>query len=161
MKSKAKEVKRDKQKSKNEKRKSKSRKGLKVQSIKKAKYSVPNIRDIPENCLHLFNIGDVLYVVPGDGSCGPSCAAAHLFKDEVFGPKLRRKMNLFQATHWYKRYQYLTQCSEKHPFMRQLKGKTVSFTNPEELIEFLKHSEEAAYMWTDSEDLSILRTFTR
>ena len=151
-----KEKKKQKQSSKKMKRKSKSISKNIEQVLKKTKYSVSNIRDIPENCRHLFKIGDVMYLVPGDGSCGPSCASAHLFKDEVFGPKLRRKMNYFQATHWNNRYQYLTQCSQNHPFVRQLKGKKVRFTDPEELIEFLKHSEEAAYMWTDSEDLAII-----
>ena len=83
-------------------------------------------------------------------------ASAHLFQDEVFGPKLRRKMNCFQAKHWYTRYQYITQCSPKHPFVRQLKGEPISYEDPEELIKFLKTSEEAAYMWTDSEDLAII-----
>ena len=50
---------------------------------------VPNIRSIPENCKHLVNIDDVLYVVPGDGCCGPNCAAAFLFHDEKYGPNLR------------------------------------------------------------------------
>ena len=91
----------------------------KEQFQKKVKHAVPNIKDIPDNCCHLFNDGDLLYVVPGDGSCGPSCASAHLFQDEVFGPKLRRKMNIFLARHWYSKYQYLTQCSPKHPVVRK------------------------------------------
>ena len=52
----------------------------------KTKYLVPNIKEIPQNCRHLFKIDDVMYVVPGDGSCRPSCATAYLFQDEVFGP---------------------------------------------------------------------------
>ena len=64
-----------------------------------------NIRPVPENCKHLVSIDDVLYVVPGDGCCGPNCAAAFLFHDEVYGPRLRKTMNIFMAEHWYDRYQ--------------------------------------------------------
>ena len=31
-----------------------------------------------------------------------------------------------------------------------------SYKDPEELIEFLRTSKKAAYMWSDSEDLSII-----
>ena len=66
-------------------------------------------------------------------------------------------MNRFFADHWYDRYQYISQCSEGHPFVRKVGGGgEIKFTDPEKLIKFLKHSEEAAYMWSDSEDLSIL-----
>ena len=94
--------------------------------------------------------------MPGDGSCGPSSASAFLFKDEVFGKKLRRGMNRRMAKHWYKRYQFITQCSEDHPFIRKLGGGEVRFTDPLELIKYLDTSEEAANMWTDSEDLSVI-----
>ena len=63
---------------------------------------ISNIKSIPDNCKHLFQDGDVLYVVPGDGCCGPNCAAAFLFRDEVFGPQLRVLMNKFMAKHWYR-----------------------------------------------------------
>ena len=119
--------------------------------------TVPNIRNIPDNCKHLVNKDDVLYLVPGDGCCGPNCASAFLFQDEVYGPKLRRQMNIFFADHWYDRYQYVTQCSEDHPFVRKLGGGgEANYTDPQELIKYLKHSEDAAYMWSDSEDLSII-----
>ena len=68
-------------------------------------------------------------------------------------------MNIFLARHWYSKYQYLTQCSPKHPFDRKcpkLESGEVNYSDPKELIEFLKTSEEAAYMWTDSEDLAIV-----
>ena len=29
---------------------------------------IPNIRPVPQNCIHL---GDLVYLVPGDGKCGP------------------------------------------------------------------------------------------
>ena len=68
-------------------------------------------------------------------------------------------MNIFLARHWYSKYQYLTQCSPKHPFVRKcpkLESGEVNYSDPKELVEFLKTSEEAAYMWTDSEDLAIV-----
>ena len=123
---------------------------------KDAVFLVPNIRNIPVNCKHLVDKGDVLYVVPGDGCCGPNCGAAFLFKDEVFGPKLRKSMNIFFTEHWNERYQYLTQCSPGHPFVRKVKGVEKSFTDPKELIKYLKTSEDAMYMWSDSEDFAVL-----
>ena len=112
-------------------------------------------REIPDNCKHLFEKNDVIYIVPGDGSCGPNSAAAFLFQDEIFGPKLRIRMNKFMAKHWIRKYKDLTQCSQGSPFVRKLGLKTVRFTDPEALLEFLK-TEEAAYLWTDSEDLAVI-----
>ena len=65
-------------------------------------------------------------------------------------------MNLFFAENWYKRYQNLTQCSPGHPFVRKVKGEVESFTDPEQLIKYLKESEDAIYMWSDCEDFAIL-----
>lgn len=125
------------------------------EEIKKNK--VPNIRNIPENCKHLLNKNDVLYTVPGDGCCGPSSAAAHLFKDEVYGPKLRRKMNLFAAEHYNKgRYQFIFNCSTETPYIRKLGDAEIKFTVISELLEFLKNSEKGAFMWTENEDLAVL-----
>ena len=117
---------------------------------------IPNIKDIPKNCKHLVKADDVLYVVPGDGCCGPNSVAAYLFHDEVFGPELRRKMNLFMAKHWNIRYKNITQCSPGHPFVRRLGDKNISYTDPVELLDFLTDSKEAAFMWTDSEDLAVI-----
>ena len=116
----------------------------------------PILKNIPENCKHLFQDGDVVYVVPGDGCCGPNSAAAHIFQDEAFGPKLRIKMNKFMGRHWDKRYKMLTQCSEEHPFERKLGNGKISFTDPAKLRKFLRKSKKAAFMWTDSEDLAII-----
>ena len=95
-------------------------------------------------------------MVPGDGACGPNSAAAHLFEDEVFGPKLRKQMNMFFAKHFYKKYQYKTPCSTATPFRRKVGHKMVEFKDPEKLIEWLKTSNEAMYMWSDSEDLVVI-----
>ena len=118
---------------------------------------IPNIKSVPSNCTHLVNKGDKVYQVPGNGACFSNSAAAHLFKDEVFGTKLRRGMNHFFAKHFEKKYKFLTPCSKETPFSRKIGGGgTVSFTEPSKLIQFLKHSEEADFMWSDSEDLSVL-----
>ena len=46
-------------------------------------------------------------------------------------------MNIFFADHWEERYQYLTQCSPGHPFIRKVKGKEKKFTEPKELLKYL------------------------
>ena len=117
---------------------------------------IPNIRNIPEDLIGFFDEGDVVYVVPGDGACGPNSAAAHLFEDEIFGPKLRKNMNIFFADQFYEKYQYITSCSPESPFKRNIKGKNIQITDPEDLIKFLRTSEDAQYMWSDSEDLAII-----
>ena len=98
---------------------------------------VPNLKNIPPGCRHLVNHGDVVYVVPGDGACCPNCAAAFLFHDEVFGPKLRRKMNGFFVKHYKKKYQDICPCSEETPFVRMTSSGQVEYKDPEELFKFL------------------------
>ena len=143
------------------KKQSKSKKSQKPKLGKYEKntnkeYPVVNIKEVPDNCKSLVNEGDLVYVVPGDGACGPNSAAAHLFQDEVFGPKLRGKINAFFAKHFYKKYQYKTPCSVETPFRRKVGSKMVVFDDPEKLINWLKSSNEAIYMWSDSEDLVII-----
>ena len=65
--------------------------------------TVPNVKPIPDNVAHLVNEGDKAYCVPGDGSCAPSPASAFLFRDEIFGRKLKQKMNEFMAKYWDKK----------------------------------------------------------
>ena len=69
-----KESKQKKQKVKDEKKR------LRRKSIRAEKTVINkhNIKPIPNNISHLVNKGDVIYVVPGDGSCLPSSAAAFL-----------------------------------------------------------------------------------
>ena len=106
---------------------------------------IPNIKDIPHNCKHLVKA--VLYVVPGDGCCGPNCAAALLFQDEIFGPELRRRMNLFMAKYWNTRYRYITQYSPGNHFVRfGLRGKNISHTYPQDLLDFLTNSKSCFYV---------------
>ena len=149
--------KKQKQKEKDDKKKERKKQKASVKSSKCGRrFIISNIKDIPDNCKHLVKQGDVLYVVPGDGCCGPNCAAAFLFSDEVFRPKLRKRMNAFFVKHWYTRYQNISQCSEGHPFKRNVKGGEVQFTDPKKLLKFLKNSPKAAFMWSDSEDLAII-----
>ena len=117
--------------------------------------SALNIKDVPSNCKKFVNDGDMVYIVPGNGACGPNSGAAHLFQDELLGPTLRIKMNHFLAEH-YEVYKNIFPCSKQEPFVRQLNGETISFDDPEELKMFLKTSKDAGYMWSDSEDLKIL-----
>ena len=144
-----KEKKQKKQKIKNEKKKKKQTQ-TKISEV-------PNLSPVPENCKQFVNEDDLLYLVPGDGNCAPNCAAAFLFNDEIYGTQLRRVMNVFFVDHWHKRYKYITQCSEGFPFVRKVGGGgEIRFTDPEKLLNYLKHSEEAAFIWSDSEDLSII-----
>ena len=147
-------AKQNKQKVKDEKKRIR-KKSVKDEKVKANR--VPNIKPIPKNISHLVNEGDMLYVVPGDGSCAPSSASAFLFKDEVFGTQLKKKMNNFIAEHWEKKYKYKTQCSKTSPFIRKIGGGgEVYFTDPDKLVEYLRTSEESVYMWSDSEDLAVI-----
>ena len=140
-----------KQKAKDERKKS-SKKNSSKNTDEIFPNKVPNIKPVPKNCIHLLKKGD-----KGDGACGPNSASAFLFEDEVFGTKLKQKMNRFMAKHWNKKYRFKTQCSKDDPFVRKLGGGgEVSFTDPEKLIDYLENSEEAVYMWTDSEDLAVV-----
>ena len=80
-----------------------SRKKLNKQNKKKTqttfeneqKMTNKNVKEVPENCKKLVKENDVVYVVPGNGACGPNSAAAFLFQDEIFGPRLCKKKNIF------------------------------------------------------------------
>ena len=120
-----------------------------------SKNKMSKIKDVPLNCRELVNEGDKVYVVPGNGACAPNSAAAHLFHDENLGPTLRIKMNKFLAAN-YDNYKDIFPCSDKEPFIRQLKGELKIFKDPRELKEFLQSSQEAGYMWSDSEDLKLI-----
>ena len=96
-------------------------------------------REIPKNCKKFTRNGDLQYIVPADGCCGPNCAAAHIFNDVTRGRQLRREMNTFIADHsdYYKNKGYW--CSEDSPFEREcpaMKNGKVHFTNPEDLYNF-------------------------
>ena len=71
----------------------------------------PNlIKKIPLNCRQFLQKGDVQYIVPGNGSYTPNCAAQHLFKDVTQGPKLRQELNDYIVHHKdnYKNIQWHT-----------------------------------------------------
>ena len=44
-------------------------------------HKIPNLKEVPLSCQHLVNNGNLVYVVPGDGACGPNCGAAFLKND--------------------------------------------------------------------------------
>ena len=146
-------IKQNKQKIKDEKRKSRKKNEIKNNELK----NIPNVKPLPKNIAHLCNEGDMVYVVPGDGACGPNSISAHLFRDEVFGPKLRRKINDFKVEHWDRKYKLKTQCTVDSPYVRRIGSKgNVVFTNPEDLFEFIKNADDSEYMWTDCEDLVVV-----
>ena len=147
-------IKQQKQKVKDVKRKNRKKNDMKTKDI----HNIPNIKPLPLNIAHLCNKGDVVYTVPGDGACAPNSISAHLFNDEVFGPRLRRKMNDFKVKHWNRKYKLKTQCSPESPFVRKIgnKGEKISFTDSNKLFEYLVNADEADYMWTDCDDLIVL-----
>ena len=146
-------TKQKKQKIKDEKKKARKKKEVKTDEFQ----SLPNIKPVPKNIAHLCNTGDLVYRVPGNGACGPNSIAAHLFKDEVFGPKLKRMINEFKVKHWDQKYKFKTQCTVDSPFVRRVGNRgTVTFTDPKELFEYLQKADEADYMWTDCEDLIVV-----
>ena len=67
-------------------------------------------------------------------------------------------MNLFMAKYWNTRYRYITQYSPGNHFVRfGLRGKNISHTYPQDLLDFLTNSKKrAALMWRDSEDLAVI-----
>ena len=65
-------------------------------------------------------------------------------------------MNIFMAEHWDINYKYITNCTIETPFVRKLRGGEAKFSDPQELIKYLKESKEASFMWTDCEDLMVL-----
>ena len=105
-------------------------------------FKVPNLKEVPMSCRHLVNEGDLVYIVPGDGACLPNCGAAFFCQDEVFGPKLRKKMNRFFVKHYYRRYQNLCPVSKKNPFTRKTRDGSVTYTYPKELFKYLLDSKD-------------------
>ena len=146
-----------KQKSKNIRKNSNKAKKRKLSNENEVLFKVPNLKTIPPGCQHLVNPGDIVYVVPGDGACCPNCAAAFFFHDEVFGPKLRRKMNEFFVKHYQKKYKDICPCSDETPFVRNTSSGEVTYTDPEELFKFLMSGDKKSdYMWSDSVDLVVI-----
>ena len=146
-----------KQKSKDKRKKLNKRNNESVNKESKAACAVPNLKSVPQGCRHLVNEGDVVYVVPGDGACCPNCAAAFFFHDEVFGPKLRMRMNQFFVKHWKTKYQSICPCSQETPFVRMTSEGEVSYNDPEELFKYLLSENKKTYsMWSDCVDLVVI-----
>ena len=132
-----------KQKSKSVKKQVKNTKKIILPVVSK----VPNLKDVPAGCRQHVNDGDLVYVVPGDGACCPNCAAAFFFQDEVFGPKLRMRMNEFFVKHWKRKYKTLCPCSTEEPFVRKTQNGEVSYTEPEELFKLAQAMLGSALAW--------------
>ena len=139
----------------NKQRNKDKRKRINKKQNNESKTENTKIKNVPLNCKKLVNEGDMVYIVPGNGACASNSAAAHLFHDENLGPKLRIQMNQFLAKH-YEHYKNIFPCSEEEPFIRRLKGEEIIFKDLEELKKFLLTSQEAGFMWSDSEDLKII-----
>ena len=143
-----------------EKRKDK-KKSIKSSSPKKTYHNsgdkfASNVKNIPEKYSCLFDKDDMIFSVPGDGSCGVSSAAAFLFKDEMYGVSLRKCINKFLIKHFERKYKDLLPCEEQNPFVRRVGlGEEVSFTDQEQLCKFLD-SEQSSFMWADSQDFIAL-----
>ena len=124
--------------------------------IKTYKPLPPHLKEIPASCKKFFNHGSVVYIIPGNGNCGPACGAAHLVGDETLGPNLRRAMNceIITERDYYKNRGYW--CDKENPFEREIQNSApVKFTDPKDMYEFLA-SSESDYMYSDSEDFLIL-----
>ena len=147
----------NKQKKSNSKKRQKSKKKtIESEQNKNQEHLVKNMKEVPDNCKHLVNEGDLVYVVPGDGACGANSAAAHLFQDELLGPKLRQKVNEFFVKHFDRKYKHKTPCTTETPFRRKVNKRTIEFKDPKDLTYWLMNSNEANYMWFDSEDLIVI-----
>ena len=139
-----------KQKSKAAKKRMNNKKKKEPDTKSQAVYKIPNLKNIPHGCRHLVKEGDLVYEVPGDGACYPNSSAAFIFHhDEVFGPKLRKRINNFFVIHCKSKYQSICLCSEETPFIRMTSKGEVKYEDPEKLFEFpLSHDEKATYMWS-------------
>ena len=118
--------------------------------VKQPKILPPHLNEIPDRCRKFFKGDDLLYKVPGNGNCGPSCGSAHLLGDETIGTYLRRAMNceIITERDYYKNKGYW--CDESNPFEREVRDREpVRFTEPKEMYEFLA-SPESDYMYFDS-----------
>ena len=101
-----------------------------------------------------MNAGDLQFCVEPDGACAPNCGAAWIFLDPKYGPSLRKLMN----NHMADRFDFYGN-KVSFPYVRQVgvKGKVETFEEGEEdrFLQFLR-SNEACYLWSDSEDLQIM-----
>ena len=146
-----------KQKSKDAKKRMNKRKQVVTEVENEMVFKVPNLKEVPVSCRHLVNEGDLVYIVPGDGACLPNCGAAFFCQDEVFGTKLRKKMNRFFVKHYYRRFQNLCPVSKKNPFSRKTRDGSVTYTDVKELFKYLLDSkDDTLYMWSEGVDLNVI-----
>ena len=98
--------------------------------------NLKNIKPVPAVCRPHLNEDDKLLEVPGDGACGPNCAAAHIYGDPNAGKDLRREMNAHIAI---RREFYENKIA--FPYHRQVgvDGKSVKFDNMDQYVNFIKN----------------------
>ena len=91
-----------------------------------------------------------MFCVKSDGACGSNCAAAHIFENEDEGPRFRRVINLHIADRWgYYKNKIV------FPYKREVgvKGNWAIFQESKDFLNFISNDPEAAFLWTDSEDI--------
>ena len=134
------------------KRVEKSRSKNKKRNIKRKLNNKSYIRELPDVCKKILGGEFFVYPVKGDGACGPRSAAAWMFHDQSLGPYLSRNINLDFIQNWTFWEPFFT-----FPFVRQLgNGQLINCQDKEELFEFLRNSNEGAYMWRGHEDFAVI-----
>ena len=109
-----------------------------------------SLKHVPNELKQFTNEDDLILKIVGDGSCGIRASAAHIFENQKYGPRFRSLIN----THIMDRWDFYSN-KVSFPYSRQvgIEGRVVEFNVPEEYLEFLRHDKDAAYLWTDSEEL--------
>ena len=59
---------------------------------------VANVREIEAIISKLVNKGDLEFVTLSDGACATNAGAAHLFRDQKYGPNFRLFFNNYIAS---------------------------------------------------------------
>ena len=135
-------------------KKNKEEKKAKKKSGRQMENLPLNVTELPSNIVHLTNPGDLQFLVIPDGACAANCGAAHIFQDPKYGPRFRKVMN----THIADRWDYYRE-KISFPYTRQVgvKGNYIRFETGEEVkfLSFLR-SNEAEFLWCDSEDLHVM-----
>ena len=110
----------------------------------------PHLKQVPDNIKHFTNTDDIILKIVPDGACAPRAGAAHIFEDQDEGIRFRSVINTHIADRW-------SYYSEKisFPYVREIgtSGKNVKFQNSQEYLDFLRTNPDAAFLWSDNEEL--------
>ena len=109
-----------------------------------------NLANIPENIKHLVGEDDMIVRVEPDGACGLNSAAGHIFEDPEQGSQFRHVINVHMVDRWDYYNQKIV-----FPYRRQIgaSGDWVHFQAALEFLNFLRNDKNAAFLWTDSEEI--------